>query len=61
MAVLFARSYARAERIHRAMLARGFKGHFVLLDHPSLGAGDWLFLTGMAGALCGVQLFLWNL
>lgn len=26
LAVLFARSYARAERIHRAMLARGFTG-----------------------------------
>lgn len=28
LAVLFARSYARAEDIHRAMLARGFLGHF---------------------------------
>jgi cobalt/nickel transport system permease protein len=25
--VLFARSYARAEAIHRAMLSRGFEGH----------------------------------
>ena len=30
LAVLFARSYARAEEIHRAMMARGFRGHF----HP---------------------------
>jgi cobalt/nickel transport system permease protein len=30
LAVLFARSYGRAEDIHRAMLARGFLGHF----HP---------------------------
>jgi len=28
LAVLFARSYGRAEDIHRAMLARGFLGHF---------------------------------
>ena len=28
LAVLFARSYGRAEDIHRAMLARGFRGHF---------------------------------
>lgn len=28
LAVLFARSYSRAEGIHRAMLARGFRGHF---------------------------------
>ena len=30
LAVLFARSYGRAENIHRAMLARAFLGHF----HP---------------------------
>ena len=28
LAVLFARSYGRAAEIHRAMLARGFQGHF---------------------------------
>jgi cobalt/nickel transport system permease protein len=28
LAVLFARSYGRADDIHRAMLARGFPGHF---------------------------------
>jgi cobalt/nickel transport system permease protein len=28
LAVLFARSYARAAEIHHAMLARGFQGHF---------------------------------
>jgi cobalt/nickel transport system permease protein len=33
VAVLFARSYARAEGVHRAMLSRGFCGVF-LLDSP---------------------------
>jgi len=58
--VLFARSYARAERIHHAMLARGFQGHFVLLEQPSLRAGDWLFVSGIAGAVAALHVFLWN-
>lgn len=58
--VLFARSYARAERIHQAMLARGFQGHFVLLDQPSLRAADWLFVSGILGAIAALHLFLWN-
>ena len=37
LAVLFARSYARAERIHRAMLARGFQGHFVRSEERRVG------------------------
>ena len=61
LAVLFARSYARAERIHRAMLARGFQGHFVLLDSPALARADYLALATLAVALAALQLFLWNL
>ena len=59
--VLFARSYVRAERIHHAMLARGFHGHFVLLEQPSLRVADWVFLAVMAGALASLRLFLWSL
>jgi cobalt/nickel transport system permease protein len=44
IAVLFARSYGRAERIHHAMLARGFQGHFELLQAPQTGLRDWAFL-----------------
>lgn len=44
LAVLFARSYERAEGIHRAMLARGFSGRFSLLHAPRFGAGDGAFL-----------------
>ena len=44
LAVLFARSYERAEGIHRAMLARGFSGRFALLHAPRFGAGDGAFL-----------------
>ena len=60
VAVLFARSYDRAERIHRAMLARGFQGHFILLDPPAVGAREWLFLLFLAVTLGGLHLALWN-
>ncbi len=40
---LFARSHARAEAVHRAMLARGFRGDFVLLSPLRFGAADGLF------------------
>jgi cobalt/nickel transport system permease protein len=45
LAVLFARSYARAEGIHRAMLARGFPGYFRPLIELHLHRGDVLFLV----------------
>ncbi len=44
MGVLFARSYGRAESIHRAMLSRGFHGHFHLLAAPRFRHSDGLFL-----------------
>lgn len=51
LAVLFARSQARAEAIHRAMLARGYAGRILWLRAERMAAGDWLF--AVAGlALC---------
>lgn len=44
LAVLFARSYEKAEGIERAMLARGFDGRMHLLSPPRLGAADVTFL-----------------
>jgi cobalt/nickel transport system permease protein len=45
LGVLFARSYARADAIHRAMLARGFDGHIRLLSSPRLRWADIAFLA----------------
>lgn len=45
VAALFARSYARADGIHRAMLARGFSGDFHLLQPARAGAADFLTLA----------------
>jgi cobalt/nickel transport system permease protein len=44
LSVLFARSYMRADGIHRAMLARGFSGHFPSLTPQSARWADALFL-----------------
>ena len=43
LAALFARSYARAESIHHAMLARGFRGHLQSLESPSFREADAWF------------------
>jgi cobalt/nickel transport system permease protein len=48
LASLFARSYARAERIHRSMVARGFQGHFPLLASPRFSLRD----AAAAAAAC---------
>jgi cobalt/nickel transport system permease protein len=45
LAVLFARSYARATEVHRAMLARGFHGRLHNLESPHFRPADAAFLT----------------
>jgi cobalt/nickel transport system permease protein len=55
LAVLFARSYERAEGIHRAMLARGFSGRFSLLPAPRFGAMDGAFLVAVSAFLILVR------
>ena len=55
LAVLFARSYQRAEGIHRAMLARGFSGKFATLDRRSFRLADGLFAAGVAAFLILVR------
>jgi cobalt/nickel transport system permease protein len=55
LAVLFARSYERAEGIHRAMLARGFSGRFSLLHAPRFGVVDGAFLVVVSAFLILVR------
>jgi cobalt/nickel transport system permease protein len=43
LGALFARSYARAEAIHRSMLARGFDGRLPVMSHGSFLIADALF------------------
>jgi cobalt/nickel transport system permease protein len=48
---LFSRSYARAEEIHRAMLARGFSGRLPSMITPRFTATDALFAMLSAAAI----------
>ena len=56
LAVLFARSYGRAERIHHAMLARGFQGHFPVLAEASTPQREWLWLLATITLAVAIQL-----
>jgi cobalt/nickel transport system permease protein len=38
---LFLRSYDRSDRIYQAMLARGYRGHFLTLNPHRMTARDW--------------------
>ena len=51
LAMLFARSYHRAEGIHQAMLARAFTGRFSLLDPLRFEAADGFFTASLAALL----------
>jgi cobalt/nickel transport system permease protein len=50
LAVLFARSYGRAEDVHRAMLARGFEGRLRTLAVLRFSGADAVF-TAAASAI----------
>jgi cobalt/nickel transport system permease protein len=56
LAVLFARSYQRAEGIHRAMQARAFSGRFALLNSGRFGIADGAFLLAVSCFLILVRL-----
>jgi cobalt/nickel transport system permease protein len=55
--VLFARSYARAEAIHRAMLARGFDGRLPVFRRARFTLADVAFVTGSVMLAVGVRTF----
>jgi cobalt/nickel transport system permease protein len=42
LGTLLIRGYERSEQIHKAMICRGFRGHYWLLDHFSLKMSDVL-------------------
>jgi cobalt/nickel transport system permease protein len=58
VAALFARSYGRAEEIHRAMLARGFAGEFPALEPARAGAADFAFAAAAVLAPLAVRLVI---
>ena len=54
--MLFARSYGRAEGIHRAMISRGFQGTFKTNSAFHLRPADILFLAISLAATLSVRL-----
>jgi cobalt/nickel transport system permease protein len=56
VATLFGRSYARAEGIHGAMLARGFRGRMEVLEQARLVPADVFFLVGGMAAAVALRL-----
>ncbi len=53
--VLFARSWARAQAIHRAMISRGFDGHMPAVARPQFGVADAGFAGGAAILIAGMR------
>ena len=54
VAMLLLKSYDRAERVYKAMLCRGFKGQYHVLDHFALAPSDvviggtmFMYIVGM--------------
>lgn len=58
VAVLFGRSYQKAEAIHRAMLARGFQGEIRLLNRLSPGPWDGVYLAVAGGVPVALRIGL---
>jgi cobalt/nickel transport system permease protein len=58
--MLFVRSAARAERVHQAMLCRGFKGKFYSLQEFQTGMASWLFSIIMTVLIIGLIVMEWS-
>ena len=58
--MLLVKSYDRAERIHRAMLCRGFSGKYYTLSRFSIKIRDILYLSLMLAAIVGLVFLQWR-
>ena len=58
VAVLFARSWERADGIYQAMLARGFDGRFATLAPSRFQLADAIFVCGTLVALLSIRIAL---
>lgn len=53
---LFVRSYERGERVHAAMLARGFTGVMPEMERPRATPWQWVVVTSFVGLFVAVAL-----
>ena len=58
--MLFVRAAARAERVHQAMLCRGFKGKFYSLQDFQITSASWAFAMMMTAIIVGLALMEWS-
>ncbi len=58
--MLLVRSYDRAERIHKAMLCRGFHGKYHTLSQFSVTRGDITYCMAMVSVILGMVLIQWK-
>jgi len=54
--MLFVRAALRAQRVHQAMLCRGFKGRFYSLQEFKADRNAWIFLTLMTMLIIGLAI-----
>lgn len=58
--MLFVRASDRADRVHQAMLCRGFRGKFYCLSEFSFTRTDFLWAVVMTGTLIGLEILEWT-
>ncbi len=58
--MLLVKSYDRAERVHKAMLCRGFSGKYFTLSRFSIKIGDIFYLSFMLAAILGLVILQWT-
>ncbi|WP_409058178.1 cobalt ECF transporter T component CbiQ [Streptomyces sp. SYP-A7185] len=58
---LFIRSYERGERVHLAMLSRGYAGSMPVIDEVTASRAQWTYAFALPGAALVVCLLGWML
>jgi cobalt/nickel transport system permease protein len=57
--MIFVRSLDRAQRVHHAMICRGFSGNFFSLNRFSFQPVDYIVLPLMAAIIIGLEVMEW--
>ncbi len=58
--MLFVRSFLRAEQVHKAMLCRGFQGHFICLEKNTFRRQDYGWLVFFLTILLALVILQWQ-
>jgi cobalt/nickel transport system permease protein len=58
--MLLVRAASRAQRVHQAMLCRGFNGRFFSLQKFTTGSNSWIFSLVMTIIIIGLTILVWS-